>query len=403
MSGYKGVGAILLTPLSELNGRVAKLQVWMKDHEVDGCLVAQSADLVYFSGTCQNAYLYVPAEDEPVLMVRRNYERALECSSLKRIAPLSSPRRLTEVLQVQGYQLPKRLGLELDVLPAGQYLRLQKLFSGTDVIDCSGAIRQIRSVKSPYELGMLKESAAMMDRIFAAIPDMLRAGLTELELAGMIEGLARREGHQGLVRVRGFNTDFHYGCLLTGPHGGVPSYFDGPLGGPGVSPAFPFGLGHRVLGRDEPIMVDYVGSSQGYVVDMTRVYVIGKLPEHLIWAHQVAIQIQNAIAEMACPGISGARLYELALSMAHEAQLDRYFMGYGDQVSFVAHGVGLELDELPVLARGAKNTLEEGMVLALEPKFIFPGEGAVGIENTFVVTASGLKRLTNYSDELHQA
>lgn len=375
----------------------------MKGNGVDGCLLAQSADLVYFSGTCQNAYLYVPEEDEPLLMVRRNYKRALECSSMNRIVPLSSPRRLTEVLQSQGYRTPKRLGLELDVLPAGQYLRLQKLFFGTELIDCSLAVKQLRSIKSPFELELLREAAAMMDRVFAAIPDMLRAGLAELELAGMIECLARQEGHQGLVRVRGFNTDFHYGCLLTGPHGGVPSYFDGPLGGPGVTPAFPFGVGHRILGQDEPIMVDYVGSSQGYVVDMTRVFVIGKIPEHLAWAHNVAIQIQNAIAEMACPGISGARLYELALSMAHEAQLDRYFMGYGDQVSFVAHGVGLELDELPVLARGAKNTLEEGMVLALEPKFIFPGEGAVGIENTFVVTASGLKRLTNYSDVIHQA
>lgn len=372
----------------------------MKNNDVGGCLLVQTADVVYFSGTFQNAYLYIPKESEPIFMVRRNIQRARECSPLRRIVPLTKPSRLSELLREEGYQVPGRLGLEMDVLPAQQYLRLQGQFPSSELMDCSAAVRQLRAVKSPYELGLLKDAADLMDRVFTGVPKLLEEGITELELAGRIEGLARREGHQGVVRVRGFNTDFHYGCLLTGDHGGVASYFDGPLGGPGLNPAFPFGVGHRILARDEPIMVDYVGSKEGYVVDMTRLFVLGNLPGHLERAHQVAIQIQDAVAELACPGVSGARLYELALSMAHEAQLHNNFMGCGDQVSFVAHGVGLELDELPLLARGVKTILKEGMVLALEPKFIFPGEGAVGIENTFVVTENGLERLNRYPDEL---
>ncbi|MEW5952762.1 MAG: Xaa-Pro peptidase family protein [Bacillota bacterium] len=391
---------MLLTPASELAARINRFQEWMKNSNVGGCLLVQNADLVYFSGTYQNAYLYIPDKNEPVFMVRRSIQRARECSPLRRILPLGSPKRLPEVLREEGFPAPGRLGLELDVLPARQYFKLKELFPGSEIVDCSTAIRQLRAIKSPYELGLLKDTADMMDRVFARIPDLLEEGITELELAGRIEGLARREGHQGMVRVRGFNTDFHYGCLLTGAHGGVASFFDGPLGGPGLNPAYPFGLGCRILGRDEPVMVDYAGCKEGYVVDMARLFVLGSLPGHLERAHRVAVQIQNALAEMACPGVSGARLYELALSMAHEAQLNNNFMGCGEQVSFVAHGVGLELDEFPVLARGVKTILQEGMVLALEPKFIFPGEGAVGIENIFVVQETGLERLTRYPDEI---
>ena len=72
----------------------------------------------------------------------------------------------------------------------------------------------------------------------------------------------------------------------------------------------------------------------------------------------------------------------------------------GASASFVGHGIGLEIDELPLLARGWEHPLEAGMVFALEPKFVFPGEGAVGIENSYLVTESGAERLTTAPEEL---
>src|SRR6185369_9875851 len=95
-------------------------------------------------------------------------------------------------------------------------------------------------------------------------------------------------------------------------------------------------------------------------------------------------------------------LWERARTMADEAGLGDRFMGPpGDQARFVGHGVGLELDELPVLAPGFKAPLREGMTIAIEPKFVFPGQGAVGIENTFLVTAQGGEKLTSYvADEV---
>jgi Xaa-Pro aminopeptidase len=91
----------------------------------------------------------------------------------------------------------------------------------------------------------------------------------------------------------------------------------------------------------------------------------------------------------------------MAVEMASSVGTVARFMGYPAPVPFVGHGVGLELDELPVLGRKSNAILEEGMVIALEPKFILPGKGLAGIENTFAVSERGLEKLTSFGDEIH--
>jgi Xaa-Pro dipeptidase len=113
------------------------------------------------------------------------------------------------------------------------------------------------------------------------------------------------------------------------------------------------------------------------------------------------LDVQSTVTTAAIPGAVCGDLYDLALAAAAEEGLVDNFMGLGaDRVTFVGHGVGLELNELPVLARGAKAILRAGNVFALEPKCLFLGRGAVGIENTWLVTETGSVRLTVTSDEL---
>lgn len=383
----------------EINRRITAFQGQLAKSEMDGALIMQSSDLVYFTGTFQNSFLYIPVQGEPLLMVRRSMERVKGVTPLDKVVPVKSIKQVPSVMEDSGHKNISYLGVEMDVIPASIYFKLQKLFPSAKLMDCSYLIKKLRAIKSNFEIELLQETNAMMDKVFATIPDFICPGLTEVNLAGQLEARLRREGHQGLVRVRGFNQDFHYGCLLSGPSGGIPSFFDGPLGGPGIYSAFPFGTGARVVQENEPILVDYVGAMHGYAVDMTRLYVLGKLNQRLNRAHQVALEIQQAVAESAKPGTLGSKIYEMAYNIARKYHLQEYFMGYKEQVSFIAHGVGLELNELPVIARGVNMILEEGMVIALEPKFIFPNEGAVGIENTFVITSQGLKRLSQYPDE----
>ncbi|AEG16311.1 peptidase M24 [Desulfofundulus kuznetsovii DSM 6115] len=386
-------------PLAELAARLERFQEVLRVQGMDGALLLQGADLVYFCGTTQSAHLYVPAQGRALFMIRRSRQRIDPALVPAEVVPLRRPEEIPGLLAARGLAVPEVLGMELDVLPVNLFRRYEKIFPG-QIVDCSLQIRKLRAVKSAYEIALLKESAAMMDGVFARIPEMLREGMCELELAARVEAAARCAGHMGLIRVRGFNQEFFWGCLLAGPSGGVPSYFDSPLGGPGFTPAFPFGVGKHLIAPGDPVMVDYVGVINGYQVDMTRVFALGYLPEDLLKAHETAVSIQNALVAAARPGVTGGELYELALEMATGAGLAEHFMGCGDQVRFVGHGIGLELNELPVLARGVKEKLQAGMVVAIEPKFIFPGRGAVGIENTFVVGEQGLERLTTFPDEV---
>lgn len=388
-------------PAEEISKRISSFQEMLVRDGMDGALIVQSADLVYFTGIFQSSFLYIPAQGEPLLMVRRSFKAAKEVSPLERIIPVKSVKQVPGMIQEYGYGRIDSLGIEMDVIPAVMYFNLQKTFSGVKLLDCSTQIRQLRAVKSTYELELLQDACATADRVFSSIPDFLHPGKKEVEVAAELEARFRKEEHQGLVRMRGLNIqDFHYGLVVSGPSGGISSYFDGPLGGPGLCPAFPFGTGNRLIQRNEVILIDYATCKNGYIIDMTRVHVIGKMPENLYKAHQVALEIQQDVVEAAKPGVLGNDLYNLAYGIASKYNLQGNFMGCDDQVAFVAHGVGLELNEFPIFARGLKMPLEEGMVVALEPKFAFPGEGAVGIENTFVVTANGLKRFSNYPDEI---
>jgi Xaa-Pro aminopeptidase len=135
---------------------------------------------------------------------------------------------------------------------------------------------------------------------------------------------------------------------------------------------------------------------------MTRDFSLGKLPELAYKAHAVSIHIQQEIEAMAKPGTPCAELYNLSYRMAEQEGLSPYFMGTKQQAKFVGHGIGIQINELPVLTPRSKELLAPDMVFALEPKFVIPGVGAVGVENSYLVTGSGLEKLTLAEENMIQ-
>lgn len=387
------------TPLSELENRAARFQELLRGKDLDGAIIIQNADLFYFAGTIQRSHLFIPAEGEPALMVRKNYDRAVLESKLKNIYSLASIRGLLGELEFHGGNKLKRVGLELDVLPANLYFYYRKLLEPVEIVDISDMVRQVRAVKSPYEIGVIKEAAKLNHSMFSHVKEFLHEGITEVELAGKLESVYRAGGHQCFTRTRIFNFESAYGHLMSGWNLAVPSFLDSPLGGSGLNPSFPQGAGFKVIGRDEPVMVDYVGVLDGYMVDQARVFCIGQLPPKMTMAYELSVEIQDFVKNIAKPGVLCSELYESAVRIASQHGLKECFMGFPEPVAFIGHGLGIELDELPVIARGFNMPLKEGMVFAMEPKFVFP-EGAVGIENTFVVTPEGLENLTVFDESI---
>jgi Xaa-Pro dipeptidase len=391
----------LNTPAEEIETRIAGLQRILAQRALDGALILQRTDLFYFTGTIQQGSLYVPAVGEPLLMVNKVLARAKAESALDRIVALGSPKTIPDQLQQSGLGRPRRIGLELDVLPANLYFSYRDVFQGAEIVDLSTDIRLLRARKSPYETGLIREAAAYSDRVATLVPDLLREGQTEIELAGRIEAEARRMGHQGIVRMRMWGSELFYGHLLSGPSGAVPSYLASPTGGSGVSPAVAQSAGFRPIKRHEPVLVDYVFAYRGYISDHARIFAIGRLPDEMVRAHAAMLDLQARLKSMAKPGVASGAVYDFALERARALGYGDHFMGVGrERIRFVGHGVGLELDEFPFLNAGQTLVLQEGMVIALEPKAVFPGKGVVGIENTHVVTQDGLEQLGAYPDEI---
>jgi Xaa-Pro dipeptidase len=389
------------TPKRELDNRIEQLQQQLLQEGIDGALILQNTDLFYFSGTIQQSHLYIPAQGPPLLMVRKNLQRARAESPLASILPLKSPKQLMDLIRDSDLKPPTVVGMELDVLPTQLYFSYKRLFPGVDIRDIALPIRMIRAVKSAYELKLIRQAANFSDQVAETMPHLLRPGITEIELAGMIEAQARRLGHQGIVRMRLWGAEMFYGHLMSGPAAAVPSYLASPTGGASVSAAVAQGPSFRKIKRNEPILLDYVFACNGYISDHTRIFAIGRLPQDLLDGHAHMLDLQERIKTMATPGTATGDLYAAAVEMAAEKGVGAHFMGAGaDRIRFIGHGVGLELDEFPFLAKGQATELKPGMVIALEPKLIFPGKGVVGIENTHLVTQNGLEQLTHAEQQI---
>jgi Xaa-Pro aminopeptidase len=154
----------------------------------------------------------------------------------------------------------------------------------------------------------------------------------------------------------------------------------------------------------KPLIIDNGFTLDGYITDKTQVYWLGKvetMPSHAVEAHTFCIDLQNEIAESLRPGILPSALWNQCLAKVECSPWKNGFMGLGaNKVSFVGHGIGLAIDEYPVLTTGFDYPLEAGMTIALEPKIGIPGFGMVGVENTFEVTSDGGKCLTGESFDI---
>ena len=388
------------TPASELQHRIQALQQALDKEGLDGALIFHHINLFYYSGTSQSAHLFVPRAGEPLLLARKSFERARRESALAEVIESPGLKDIPALLRERGYTL-RKVGLELDITPWNTVQFYAKNFAGSTFADISKQMKRIRMIKSDYEIALLLAAAEAHTAVFAEVPGMLREGMTELELAGLYEAAMRRRGFSGGCRMRAFNQSLFLGNVNSGTSGAVPTFFDGPVGGAGATAASqPHGASWKTIGRGEPIYIDYTCIIDGYTVDQTRMFCIGKMPEKMRAAYEAALGIQDAVLARIRPGVPWDEVYLHAVELAEQHGLADCFMGLGkDRVRFAGHGVGLELDEFPVFAPGLKMPLEKGMVFALEPTFVFP-EGAVGIENTHVVTENGVRTLTGAAQEI---
>jgi Xaa-Pro dipeptidase len=388
-------------PLTELKNRMRNFRKRMdiSNPKWEIAIIFSKINLYYFTGTMQDGMLIIPKHGEATFWIRRSYERALDESLFPNIELMNSFRDAAK--SING--LPDAVYLETEVVPLALYQRFQKYFPFKNFKSVDSQICAVRAIKSEYELSLTREAGRIHQHVLEdLVPEMLHEGMSEVDLSTELFSVMVEEGHHGLCRFGMFDTEMFLGNVCFGESSIYPSYFNGPGGNYGMSPAVPLiGSRDRKLKKGDLVFIDVGCGVEGYNTDKTTTYMFGSsLPQYAIDDHNKCVTIQNEAASMLKPGAIPLEIYNTIMNKL-DSEFLQNFMGFGNRkVRFLGHGVGLLIDELPVIAEGFDEPLQEGMVFALEPKKGIENIGMVGIENTFIVTADGGECITGNSPGL---
>ncbi len=382
-------------PSTEIENRISTIQKALKKNSIDGLCILQHADLFYFTGTAQNGLLFIPAEGDPCFFVIRYLQRAREESSIKNITGIKSIRDVPGLIRDMYGDIFKTLAFEFDVLPVRDFEYYKTMFSASEYVDGSALIIESRMVKSPWEISQMDKTADLSRKVFEFAADNLRPGYSEIEFTGIYEAFARKHGHSGHVKVRGYRERIYNSHILSGTSGGIVGVLDAPASGIGTSPALPNGASHKIIEKGEPVMIDIGINLNGYHTDETRMFAAGSMPEKAYGASKAAIEIHNHLLEKARPGIPVHELYDESIKKADKLGYSDYYLGpENEKVIFVGHGIGIELVEQPIIAKGKKTILKPGMTFSIEPKLVCKNRFSAGIESVFVVTDTGCRLIS---------
>lgn len=379
---------------SELQHRLLRVRLAMKSHGAEGVLVGTNANKLYLTGRIFAGYIYVGADNTMAFLLQR--PTALHGPGVHTIRKVED---IPSVLAHAGITVGLNTALEME----DSYAAVCRMANALHISPGSNAsliMGDARMIKTDMEVAETQICGKKQTYVYGLIPQLYTSGMTDVELQIEIERRMRLEGGTGMLRLSGNSMEINTGSVLTGANADHPSPYDFALGGAGINPTLPIGANGTLIKPGLPVMVDMNGCFDAYQTDMTRVYSVGKISDEGQRAHNVSIAICHKLAQAAIPGRSCAELYDIAAEMATQNGLAEYFMGHRSHASFVGHGVGITVNERPVLYARSKDVLQKNMIIAIEPKFVIPGIGAVGIENTYVITDNGAVSLTNAPEQI---
>jgi Xaa-Pro aminopeptidase len=378
-------------PLSkkEASYRIGCFRKKLEGKSLQLALILSPINIFYFTGTFARGVLLIGLS-QTKLLVNRPFERAkkeslIECEYLKSLKDLPT--------YIKSFNSQKTIGIEKNFLNLEEYFRYQEILSNWELEGIDFLLMKTRMVKTPYEINCIKKAGEILDRALKIALNQIKPGMKEIEASALIEKELRILGHPGITRsLYGF--ELTYGHLISGKESLIPIYAITGQGGRGI-PGFQGGASFKKIKNSDPILIDFSGYFEGYYIDQTRMASFKPLKIAETF-YKTSLKILNTLEKEIKPGIKCGEVYEKAQFIVKNEKLEDFFMAHGGKVKFIGHGVGLQIDEVPVLALGQKTPLKENMVIALEPKFHVPNLGVIGIEETFVVTKRGLKKL-NYT------
>lgn len=385
------IQSLILLDKNELDLRLDRIITSMKRQQADAVLLTDNASLYYLTGRVFLGYIYITADARMQVFVQRPVE--LDGTVVNYI---HKPEDIPAIIDSK----PATLGLELNNIVWATVERLHALFPAARLVNASAIMMEARSIKTSREIEMIKASGIKQERVYKEMPRLYREGMTDIEFQIEIERASRLEGCLGQFRIAGDSMELFMANIIAGDNADTPSPYDFAMGGAGMDPSLPVGANGTTIKPGMTVMVDANGNYTGYMTDMTRIFSLGDIPAEAIKAHECSRRIHRELTKAGVPGAKASFLYEMAVNIAREDGLESYFMGHRQHAKFVGHGLGIEINELPVIAPRSRDIILPGQVIALEPKFVIPHVGAVGVENTYHVTDDGWECLTNAPEEI---
>jgi len=368
--------------------------------EAGGLMLFSRLSIYYLTGTLANGLLWLPAKGEPLLLIRKGLDRCRLESPKTETALFRSYSDIADLCEKADSPLTAVAAAEMSALPWSLSVTLQARLPGIRFVSCEHIMLALRSVKTPWELAKMRTCGERHHKcLYELLPARLRPGMNEREISHLAWQIFFEQGHCGMLRMGNYGEEAFLGHVAVGENGNYPSHFNGPLGLKGEHPAVPFmGHGGSVWRTHEILMLDVGFGFEGYHTDKTQMYWSGtqsSVPDVIRRAYELCQAIQERAARSLRPGVLPFSLWKDACEYVRRTEFVEGFMGLGgNKVHFLGHGIGLTIDEPPVLAHRFDEPLQEGMTFAVEPKIGLPGIGMVGMENTFEVTPGGGKCIT---------
>ena len=394
---YKEFDAMKRELKNRMERFIAAMNKQYPDWEM--CAITGAVNIYYFTATIQDGVLLVTRSSGAVLWVRRSYERALIESEFEDIRRMKSFRDIAKTMEA----LPETLYLDMSETSMQWYSLFTRHMPFKKTLPLDGVLLKLRAVKSEYEIGRMQKAGSIADRLLREeAPLLFKTGMSEAQLGAELLSLFIKNGHHGLSRFAMNNAETLLGHVGFGKSPLYPSAFNGASGVIGLHPAAPvMGSPDVKLKKGDMIYMDLIFGIDGYNIDKTIIYSYGEpQPEYVNEAHQHCIELQQKAVSMMKPGVKSSEIYTAVCDAVKSEYLDCFMGVSGNDVGFIGHGVGLYVDEWPVITYKLDDVLESGMTIAVEPKIGLEGIGMVGDENTYLITDNGAQSLTGSSNEI---
>ena len=380
--------------------RVATIREKMEENELDYLLFFHPINQYYIAGTSQYQILILPLKEDPILLVKRNIDKAKKESWIKDIRQI---RGTKEGLSIMARELPingRNVGMEFNITSIFLYKLAETVLEKANFKDFGPVMLSAREIKDKEEIESIKKAAKISDLILEKIFTDLREGITEIELAAEADYQARKNYNEGdtfFYSLRGHSIYWRMGAkVISGPETAIPSDY-GIIGGKGLSKAISHGSSTRKIVRGDQVSIDLGPLVNGYHSDTSRTFFMGRPNKELEGMYAAALEAQLSLIDNAKPGKKISEMTKTAIKIIEKSGYTRHFMGAYPHNNFdIGHGVGLYINEYPFIIPSNDDILMPGMVFAVEPKIAVPNIGSVEIENTIVINEKGCEVLSKF-------